>query len=330
MSAPPRSEEAPSLPTIAARPTDDDQQPPKDAAMDDLVGEFRKYLSGRWGLQDNTLRAYTSDLKHLIAHLELRGSDSLAGLSTRDLRGWLAGMRAEGAARSTLQRRVSSVRRFTAWANEVGYLESDPAGLLVNPSAEHTLPNVLTQEQAESLMRIAAADGDDCAETLCDWAMLELLYASGLRVSEMCGLNTTDLDSRRLVATVVGKGNRQRSVPYGIPAARAIEQWLRVGRPQWVGSASGAAVFLGPRGGRVNPRRVRERLRQLIVLVPEAPGIAPHGLRHSAATHMLEGGADLRTVQEMLGHASLATTQVYTHVTAERLRKSYEQAHPRA
>ena len=298
--------------------------------VDDLLGEFGDYLKARWGLQDNTLRAYTSDLTHLAEYLRLRGSSSLEGLSARSLRAWLAGMRAQGAARSTLRRRVCSVRRFTEWATVAGYLESDPAGQLVNPSAEHTLPHVLSQDQAASLMQIAAADGDASAEALCDWAMVELLYASGLRVSEMCGLNTTDLDSRRLVATVIGKGNRQRSVPYGKPAACALDQWLSVGRPQWVGPTSGAAVLLGPRGGRINPRRVRERLQRLITLVPGAPRIAPHGLRHSAATHMLEGGADLRAVQEMLGHASLATTQIYTHVTAERLRTSYEQAHPRA
>lgn len=296
----------------------------------ELIPAFEDYLSGRWGLQDNTLRAYSSDLTHLTEYLKSKGSPDLDQLSTRDLRGWLAEMRAGGAARSTLRRRVCSVRRFTEWATLVGYLESDPAAQLVNSSAEQTLPHVLSQEQAAALMQIAAADGDTDPAALCDWAMVELLYASGLRVSELCGLNMADLDSRRLVAMVIGKGDRQRSVPYGKPAARAVDQWLTVGRPQWVGSKSGAAVLLGPRGGRINPRRVRERLARLILLVPDAPRIAPHGLRHSAATHMLEGGADLRSVQEMLGHSSLATTQVYTHVTAERLRSSYERAHPRA
>lgn len=299
-------------------------------SLDDLLVEFRHYLSGRWGLQDNTLRAYTSDLTHLGEYLNRTGSSSLSGLGARSLRGWLADMRSQGAARSTLRRRVCSVRRFTEWATAVGYLDSDPAALLVSPSVEQTLPHVLSQNQATSLMQIAAADGDTSAAALCDWAIVELLYASGLRVAELCGLNTPDLDSSRLVATVIGKGDRQRSVPYGRPAARAIDQWLQVGRPQWAGPSSGAALLLGPRGGRINPRRVRDRLHRLMVLVPEAPPIAPHGLRHSAATHMLEGGADLRTVQEMLGHASLSTTQVYTHVTAERLRTSYERAHPRA
>jgi integrase/recombinase XerC len=297
---------------------------------DDLVGEFRDYLSDRWGLQENTLRAYSSDVTQLLEYLRATGRSSLDGLNARDLRGWLADMRVQGVARTTLRRRVSSVRRFTAWGTEFGYLESDPAGQLVGPSAERTLPHVLSQDQADSLMRLVAADDDTAADALCDWAMLELLYASGLRVSEMCGLDVDDLDNHKLVATVTGKGNRQRRVPYGKPAARAVDRWMRIGRPQWVTPASGAALLLGPRGGRVNPRRARERLQRLIVLVPGAPRIAPHGLRHSAATHMLEGGADLRTVQEMLGHASLSTTQVYTHVTAERLRTSYEQAHPRA
>lgn len=299
-------------------------------SAEELIDEFSNYLGNRWGLQANTRRAYSSDLTHLLGHLRLRGRLSFRGLSSRDLRGWLAEMRAEGAARSTLRRRVCSVRRFTAWATALGYFASDPAGQLVNPSAEHTLPDVLSEDQAASLMQIALADGDNSPESLSDWAMIELLYASGLRVSEMCGLDMTDLDNERQVVRVIGKGDRQRTVPFGRPAALAIDQWLRVGRPQWVGPRSGSAVLLGPRGARVNPRRVRERLRRLIVLVPEAPQIAPHGLRHSAATHMLEGGADLRTVQEMLGHASLSTTQIYTHVSAERLRLSYEQAHPRA
>jgi len=325
--SPPRSpREAQNSSRSPERLGEEDNQPTVGA----LIPAFGNYLSGRWGLQDNTLRAYASDLTHLTEYLESRGSSELDHLSTRDLRGWLAEMRAGGAARSTLRRRVCSVRRFTEWATLVGYLESDPAGQLVNPSAELTLPHVLSQEQAASLMQISAADGDTSAEALCDWAIVELLYASGLRVSELCGLNMSDLDSGRLVAMVIGKGDRQRSVPYGRPAARAVDQWLTVGRPQWVGSKSGAALLLGPRGGRINPRRVRERLQRLILLVPDAPRIAPHGLRHSAATHMLEGGADLRSVQEMLGHASLSTTQVYTHVTAERLRASYEQAHPRA
>jgi integrase/recombinase XerC len=160
--------------------------------------------------------------------------------------------------------------------------------------------------------------------------MLELLYASGIRVGELVALDVDDVDRERNLVRVLGKGRKERSVPFGHPAARALDRWLSVGRPGLVTEGAGAALFLGARGRRIDPRAVRTLVHQRIAEVPGAPDIGPHGLRHTAATHLLEGGADLRAVQEMLGHASLATTQLYTHVTSDRLRRAYQQAHPRA
>jgi integrase/recombinase XerC len=162
-----------------------------------------------------------------------------------------------------------------------------------------------------------------------DSALIELLYATGIRVSELVGLDVDDLDRRRRVVTVLGKGNKQRTVPYGLAADRALDAWLG-GRPELVTDASGPALFLGARGRRIDPRTVRDVVHRRVAAVAGAPDLSPHGLRHSAATHLLEGGADLRSVQELLGHASLATTQLYTHVSVERLRSVYTQAHPRA
>ncbi len=161
-------------------------------------------------------------------------------------------------------------------------------------------------------------------------AVLELLYATGIRVGELCGLDVDDLDHERRVVRVLGKGRKERSVPYGVPAERALGAWLRHGRPALAVQGSGPALFLGTRGGRLDQRAVRTMVHARLTDVPGAPDLGPHGLRHTAATHLLEGGADLRSVQELLGHASLATTQIYTHVTTDRLRQAFRQAHPRA
>ena len=167
-------------------------------------------------------------------------------------------------------------------------------------------------------------------QDLRDRLVLELLYATGVRVGELCGLDVDDVDDGRRVLRVLGKGARERTVPFGQPAAQALTAWLGQGRPQWATARSGPALLLGRRGGRLDPRAARSLVHRRLADVPGAPDLGPHGLRHSAATHLLEGGADLRSVQELLGHASLATTQLYTHVSVERLRSSYAQAHPRA
>ena len=190
---------------------------------------------------------------------------------------------------------------------------------------------MLAQRSAAALLDVAAvaADDDDPIH-LRNRAALELLYATGIRVGELVGLDVDDLDHSSMVLRVVGKGDKERRVPFGLPARDAVDAWLERGRPHLVTAESGPALLLGRRGRRADPRQVRSVVHELLEHVPDAPDLGPHGLRHSAATHLLEGGADLRIVQELLGHASLATTQIYTHVSVDRLKRSYAQAHPRA
>jgi integrase/recombinase XerC len=209
-------------------------------------------------------------------------------------------------------------------------VESDVGQLLASPRPRRHLPAVLRPDEAAQLM--AAPDDVEAAEpvALRDRLVLELLYASGIRVAELVGLDVDDVDRRRRVLRVLGKGAKERTVPYGLPADRALDQWLRAGRPALMAANSGSALLLGVRGGRLDQRAVRAIVHRAAAAVPGAPDLGPHGLRHTAATHLLEGGADLRAVQELLGHASLSTTQIYTHVSVERLRRSYQQAHPRA
>ncbi|MGO1050063.1 tyrosine recombinase XerC [Crossiella sp. CA198] len=261
----------------------------------------------------------------------LAASPNLGALDLSELRSWLADQRAGGASRTTLARRAAAARTFTGWAAKAGYLDNDPGPRLASARPHRHLPAVLRADQATAAMEASAsgaAEGDPVA--LRDHAIVELLYASGVRVAELCGLDVGDIDHSRRVALVMGKGGKQRSVPYGVPAERAIRAWLERGRPQLVCAASHAALFLGARGGRLDPRVVRRVVHDMIGSVPGAAPIGPHGLRHSAATHLLEGGADLRSVQELLGHATLATTQLYTHVTVERLKAIHDRTHPRS
>lgn len=289
---------------------------------------FAQHLRLRLGRSPETVRAYVSDVEHLRAFLA-EEDRSLEDLDLQQLRRWLAAMNRQGLSPRTIRRRVASVRSFTRWAHNSGETSSDAGARLEAPKGPSRLPTVLTAEQAGAL--VSAVDGDaDPAVQISDAACSELLYGSALRVSELCALDIDDVRFDTRTLRVIGKGGKMRSVPFGPAAERALKRWLAEGRLLWATPQSPPAVFLGPRGGRVNPRRVRERIHKLARIADGGPDIAPHGLRHSAATHMLEGGADLRTVQEMLGHASLATTQVYTHVSVERLRTSYEQAHPRA
>jgi integrase/recombinase XerC len=250
------------------------------------------------------------------------------------LRAWLAQQRSSGSSRTTLSRRAASVRTFTAWAQRRGTLETDPGARLVAPRPHRKLPGVLRPDQAGALMMASgagAAERDPVA--LRDHAVLELLYATGVRVSELCGLDLGGIDFSRRVLRVLGKGSKERTVPFGVPAENAVREWLDSGRPALVEAArtsADAAVFVGVRGRRLDPRTVRRMVHEAVGSVPGAADMGPHGLRHSAATHLLEGGADLRSVQELLGHATLATTQLYTHVTVERLKTIHDRAHPRA
>ncbi|WP_219417837.1 tyrosine-type recombinase/integrase [Pseudonocardia nigra] len=287
---------------------------------------FLRHLELERGRSAQTVRAYRSDLLGLLA-----GLPDLAVLDLAVLRRWLADGHAAGAARSTLARRAAAARTFTAWLRHTERLENDPGARLASPRPRTALPEVPTAAEAAALFQAAgsgAAEGEPVA--LRDLLVLELLYATGVRVSELCGLDLDDVDAERRALRVVGKGDRERIVVYGVPAAAALRRWLDTGRPALVRPGSPPALLLGARGGRLDPRVVRSVVHRAMAAVPGAPDVGPHGLRHAAATHMVEGGADLRYVQELLGHAKLATTQLYTHVTVERLKVVHEQAHPRA
>lgn len=295
-----------------------------------LAGYERHLVSER-DLSAHTVRAYLGDIESLLEHAGRMGVERLDELDLRTLRSWLANQQTRGKARTTLARRATAARVFTAWLARSGQVGTDSGASLGSPKAHKTLPGVLRADEARVLLEAAASLADDGSPVgLRDAAMLELLYATGIRVGELVGLDLDDLDHERQVVRVLGKGRKERSVPYGHPAAGALAGWLGAGRPALRGDGSGPALFLGARGGRIDQRAVRSLVHRRIADVPGAPDLGPHGLRHSAATHLLEGGADLRSVQELLGHASLATTQLYTHVTTDRLRRAYQQAHPRA
>jgi len=299
--------------------------------VDVILDEFDEHLALERGRSDHTRRAYLGDLRSLFGFLTEQGHTGIEGLSLPLLRSWLAAQAGAGAARSTLARRTSTVKTFTAWAARRGLLPTDPGARLQLPKARRTLPAVLRRDQAHDAMSAAkfgAQQNDPLA--LRDRLIAELLYATAVRVSELCGLDIDDVDNSRRVLRVVGKGNKQRTVPFGEPAADALQAWLARGRPALVTAESGPALLLGARGGRLDPRQARTVVHQTVAAVGGAPDMGPHGLRHTAATHLLEGGADLRIVQELLGHSSLATTQLYTHVTVARLRAVHDQAHPRA
>ncbi len=290
------------------------------AAVDDFA-EHAELVLGR---SPNTVKGYVADLATLDGY-----ADTFAEFTLDTLRRWLADALAAGKARSTLARRTAAVRAFSTWAYRQGYLETDPAARLKAPKTQRSLPDVMQSTRAAQLVEAETADDAHPAEHLRDRAMLELLYATGIRVGELAGLDIKDVDLRRGVALVTGKGNKQRVVPFGDTAAGALGEWLEFGRGALAREGSGQALFLGSRGGRIDQRQVR-RVVDRAGARTGVGHISPHTLRHTAATHMLEGGADLRVVQELLGHTSLQTTQIYTHVSAQRLKRVYDQAHPRA
>jgi integrase/recombinase XerC len=293
--------------------------------------DYERHLVAERDLAPHTVRAYLGDVTDLLEHAARLGHRELGTIDIAVLRSWLAKQQTLGKARTTLARRATAARVFTGWAHRSGRADLNAAALLVTPRTRRSLPGALRRDEARSLLDAAAARADDGSPiALRDVAVLELLYATGIRVGELTGLDVDDLDLERRLVRVFGKGRKERAVPFGRPAGRALEAWLARGRPSLVAPASGAAVFLGSRGARLGQRSVRRTVHARLADVPGAPDLGPHGLRHSAATHLLEGGADLRSVQELLGHASLATTQLYTHVTTERLRAAYRQAHPRA
>ncbi|MGL5810482.1 MAG: tyrosine recombinase XerC [Nocardioides sp.] len=318
-SAPPRSSTG-SLPVGLAR---------------DLAA-YELHLRAERDLAPRTVTAYRADVAALLEHAARLGHEASGELDIRTLRSWLAKQQSLGLARTTLARRATAARVFTGWLQRTGRSPVDAGASLASPKSHHRLPAVLRPDEAAALVGgVGDGTGRGQAEaeeplSLRDAAMLELLYATGVRVGELVGLDVDDIDRERNVARVFGKGRKERTVPFGLPCARALDTWQTRGRPLLLSGASGPALFLGARGRRIDQRVVRTVVHRRAAEVPGAPDIGPHGLRHSAATHLLEGGADLRTVQELLGHASLTTTQLYTHVTTERLRQAYRQAHPRA
>ncbi len=297
-----------------------------------LIAAFTRHLEVERNLSVHTVRAYIGDLESLIAHLEQIGVTDISQLELVHLRSWLANQQVKGGARTTLSRRAVSVRLFTKWALKNKYLEKDVAATLATPKGHRTLPEVLGIYDAKTAMDSMAtrAAEEETPIAVRDVAMVEMLYASGARVAELCGLDLSDIDYDRQTIRVLGKGNKERTIPLGNPAMRAIEAWIKDGREALKNSLSGNAVFLGARGKRIDQRTVRTVVYNALQAIEGIERMGPHALRHSAATHLLEGGADLRTVQEILGHASLATTQIYTHVSTERLQKVFKQAHPRA
>lgn len=314
----------------SASTTDTSELP---VALAQVLEVYRGYLVTERGHSTHTVRAYLGDVRSLLVRLVAdhgRGA-RLDDLDVALLRRWLAAQLAAGARRSSLARRGAAVRVFTAWAARTGRLVSDPGPRLVSPRPHRTLPAILRPDQAAEAMA-AAARGAQQADpvALRDHAVVEMLYATGVRVSELCGLDLAGVDHQHRLLRVMGKGGKERAVPYGVPAERALSLWLRHGRREFARQSSPPAVFLGARGGRLDPRVARRIVHETMAAVPGAADLGPHGLRHTAATHLLEGGADLRSVQELLGHATLATTQIYTHVTVERLKAIHDRTHPRA
>lgn len=310
----------------AAESAEEPEQTPEDEAWEQALIDFGRHLTAERGLSTHSVRGYLTDLRALADHAGLMRVDDPADLSIGVLRSFLANQKTKGRARSTLARRAASIRSFTAWLARTGRANADAGVLLASPKAHRELPATVQHEQLVTVLS-GVAHGDD-PESVRDSAILELLYATGIRVGELTALDIDDIDRQRNLVRVVGKGRKERAVPFGNPACTALDRWLRDGRPGLAGPKSGAALFLGTRGGRIDPRMVRRIVHRYTAATSSEVG--PHGLRHSAATGLLHGGADLRSVQEILGHSSLSTTQIYTHVSADHLRRTYRQAHPRA
>ncbi len=298
---------------------------------DAAIAAYARHLASDRGFSEHTLRAYQGDLVDLARFAEVTGAEEVEAIDLELLRDWLWRGSGAGLAASTLGRHAAAARGFTKWLVATGALAADPGARLKAPRPDQHLPRVLTRSQMDGIfgtLTALADTGDPVA--IRNLAIIELLYASAIRVSELAGLRVNDLDRARLTVRVLGKGNKERIVPYGVPAARALDDYIAA-RPRLLDEAvDSGRMFLGARGGPITTRTVYELVASLLRELPGSGPSGPHALRHTAATHLLDGGADLRAVQELLGHASLSTTQIYTHVSAERLKQSYANAHPRA
>jgi integrase/recombinase XerC len=302
------------------------------ATFDEIRERYSHYLVNEKALSTHTVRAYLGDLDSFVGHLANNGVTEIVDVNLQLIRSWLATQQVRGGARTTLSRRAVSIRLFTKWATKRGYMAVDVGATLATPKSHHTLPGVLTQGDAVTAIDSMAtrAAEFETPTSIRDVALVELLYATGARVSEICGLDLEDLDFHRNTIRVLGKGNKERMIPMGAPAVKALNTYINGARPQLANDKSARALFLGSRGKRIDQRAVRTVVYEALSALEGVERMGPHSLRHSAATHLLEGGADLRTVQEILGHSSLATTQIYTHVSTDRLRQAFKQAHPRA
>ena len=300
----------------------------------DIQQAIARYLDWRGShrsLAAHSLKSYAADLGSLQRYLDRHGKSGVSQLEAEVLREWLWAEASVGLSPTTLRRRVSSVRGFTRWLHQQGHHASDPGARLHQPKAPKKLPRVLNEAQIADLFDqlSARADSGD-PQAVRDLAVVELLYSSALRVSELCSANLDSIDFTEQTIRVRGKGDRERVAPIGQPAIRALRRYLDTARGALCSERSGQALFLSATGRRLNPRSVYSLMSRMLGEHPGSGPRGPHTLRHSAATHLLDHGADLRSVQEMLGHRSLATTELYTHVSVERLKKAYEQAHPRA
>src|SRR2546429_1128170 len=317
------------------------------------LAAFERHLRSERSLSPHTVRAYAGDIASLLAYASGQGVDTPDGLGVTELRGWLAIQHESGAARATLARRGAAARAFTAFAHRRGWLATDPGPQLGTPRTRRTLPHVLPRDEMADMLtgldqaarrtqvtlRTEAAEragptdpadatgpsGAEAAVALRDSAVLELLYATGIRVSELCGLDAGHLDQGRRTVRVRGKGDKERTVPVGVPALRAVTRWLDAGRPALATAASGPALFLGVRGGRLDPRTARRIVHERLRQAGTTRDTGPHGIRHSTATPLLEGGADPRSVPEIPGPSPPATPPIYTHVSIERPKSSYRQ-----
>jgi integrase/recombinase XerC len=335
--------------------------------LQDAIDGYLRHLAIERGYSPQTVRAYRSDLAQLEGFARTRQVTTTEQLTLDLFRDWLWDASQRQLAKATLARHSAAARGFSSWtARQAGPSGAsldvadardagprgprhdggvapapahqqpsvgapDPAARLRAPKADKHLPRVITREQIDGLLADLgerAEDGDPAA--LRDVVVIELLYAAGIRVSELTGLDVDDVDLDRLTLRVVGKGSKERVVPFGVPALRAVRRYLATARPALATERSGPALLLGARGGRLGTRAVYQLVAALLVDLPGGGPAGPHTLRHTAATHLLDGGADLRSVQEILGHASLGTTQIYTHVSTERLKETYRIAHPRA
>lgn len=299
-------------------------------SFDRALAEYSVHLGSAKGYSPNTVKGYLADMHDLCESMSLEPNDSVTSLDLEILREWLWKVSEKGASKATIARKSAAARSFSSWLHKSGHLTQDPGLRLRSPKAARTLPKVVSRESLQQVFsRLSTKATIDNPSGLRDLAVVELLYATGARVSELVSLDLGSVDFSRNIVRLMGKGSKERMVPFGQPARDALDNWMQLGRREFANDRSSAALFLNSRGQRVGVRQVYSLVAGL--LQETATGAAgPHALRHSAATHLLDGGADLRAVQELLGHASLGTTQIYTHVSIERLRDGYRNAHPRA